>query len=290
MLLDRGFDPMLADSAGNHPFLFACISNRIDNVKYWLKRFPHWNLEARNTVVGGTALGCTVYLGSNRFELAELLLKAGSRIDTITFTGGSILTAACENEDADPQVIRLLLNHGSDIKYKISATVLKWKLIRQVAKIAVRGFKTSNGLLRYLANESGATALHYAAMRGDLEIVELLLSKGADPSLKTDLGQDAAAMCTSFPELQGVLEKRERKMKLRGTAKKTKAVEVLGKRISTATPIQHAMWLISLESLLMLYVYFLSCRFLSHSYISYTHAHTGTEKEARVVSWTSIRS
>ena len=100
---------------------------------------------------------------------------------------------------------------------------------------------------------SGATALHYAAMRGDMEIVELLLSAGADPSLKNDLGQDAAAMCKSFPELRGVLEKRERKMKLRGTRKKTGAVEVLGKRISTATPIQHEMWLISLENLLMLY-------------------------------------
>ena len=50
-----------------------------------------------------------------------------------------------------------------------------------------------------------------------------------------------------------MLEKRERKMKLRGTEKKTRAVEVLGKRISTATPIQHEMWLISLENLLMLY-------------------------------------
>ena len=50
-----------------------------------------------------------------------------------------------------------------------------------------------------------------------------------------------------------MLEKRERKMKLRGTGKRTGAVEVLGKRISTATPIQHEMWLISLETLLMLY-------------------------------------
>ena len=50
-----------------------------------------------------------------------------------------------------------------------------------------------------------------------------------------------------------MLEKRERKMKLRGTMKKTRVVEVLGKRISTATPIQHEMWLISLENLLMLY-------------------------------------
>ena len=44
-----------------------------------------------------------------------------------------------------------------------------------------------------------------------------------------------------------------RKTKLRGRMKKERVVEVLGKRISTATPIQHEMWLISLENLLMLY-------------------------------------
>ena len=79
-------------------------------------------------------------------------------------------------------------------------------------------------VLESLARQSGATALHHAAMRGDMEIVELLLSAGADPSLKNDLGQDAAAMCKSFPELRGLLEKRERKMKLRGTVKKTRVL------------------------------------------------------------------
>ena len=79
-------------------------------------------------------------------------------------------------------------------------------------------FNTSNRLLKAISMDSGATALHYAAHRGDMEIVELLLSAGADPSLKNDLGQDAAAMCKSFPELRGMLEKRERKMKLRGTS------------------------------------------------------------------------
>ena len=109
------------------------------------------------------------------------------------------------------------------------------------------------GLVNSIAHDSGATALHYAVMRGDMEIVELLLSAGADPSVKNDLGQDAASMCNSFPELKGMLEKRERMTKLRCTRKNTGAVEVLGKRISTATPIQHEMWLISLENLLMLY-------------------------------------
>merc|ERR1711871_135048 len=44
-------------------------------------------------------------------------------------------------------------------------------------------------------------------------------------------------------------------MKLRGTKveKKNRVVAMLGKRMSTATPIQHEMWLISLENLLTLY-------------------------------------
>jgi len=290
MLLDQGFDPMLADSAGNHPFLFACTSNRIDNVKYWLKRFPEWDLELQTQFNGGVALGAAVYLGPNRLELVRLLLKAGAKLTALNYLGGSILTAATSNEDSDPNVVRLLLKLWDNVNLKYRPRTIKWKLIHHVAKISFRVLNTSNGLLRSLAMDSGATALHFAATRGDMEIVELLLSEGADPSLKNDLGQDAAAMCTSFPELRGVLEKRERKTKLRGGTKKTKKVEVLGKRISTATLIQHEMWLISLETLLMLYVYLCLVDFsLTLIYLTH-HTHTGTEKVARVVSWKFIRS
>ena len=218
-------------------------------------------------------------MGPRRFELTKLLLKSGANPTLLSYKGGSSLTAACKNEDADSNVLCLLLKQN--LNYQIQPTTSKWKFIYHAAKIALRVFKTSNGLLRFLAADCGSTALHYAARRGDMQIVELLLSEGADPSLKNDLGQDAAAMCTSFPELQGVLEKRERKMKLRGKTKKTKAVENLGKRISTATPIQHEMWLISLETLLMLYVYFLSCRFLSHSLIYHTPTLTSTQVRRR---------
>jgi len=42
-------------------------------------------------------------------------------------------------------------------------------------------------------------------------------------------------------------------MKLRDTENLMGGQEVLGKRTSTATPIHHEMWMISLENLLMLY-------------------------------------
>jgi hypothetical protein len=290
LLLENGCDVYATEATGSNPFACACAFNRVENVKFWLKQLPNWNLEIRNTMDGGVALACAVFLGPNRLRLLQILKESGASVTKLEHIGGSILTAACASDDSDPNVVAYLLQNGARalLNYRMKAQTITWKLIVGAAKLLTRFNVVQSGAIKFVASEAGNSALHFAALSGDVEIVELLLSEGADPSLKNDLGQDAAAMCTSFPELRGMLQKRERKMKLRGVVKKKNAVEVLGKRISTATPIQHEMWLISLETLLMLYVY--SCRFLSHSYISYTHAHTGTEREARVVSWKSIRS
>ena len=46
-----------------------------------------------------------------------------------------------------------------------------------------------------LAHGAGLTALHYAARRGDLEIVRLLFQAGADPFVENDLGMNAFDVC-----------------------------------------------------------------------------------------------
>lgn len=56
----------------------ACVFNRVDNVKLWLKEFPDWDLDARNTVVGGVALGLAVFMGPNRYALTKFLLNSGA--------------------------------------------------------------------------------------------------------------------------------------------------------------------------------------------------------------------
>ena len=44
--------------------------------------------------------------------------------------------------------------------------------------------------MKRIAENCGLTALHYAARRGDMEIVELLMEYGAKPSTRNDLGRD----------------------------------------------------------------------------------------------------
>ena len=57
ILLEYGANPYLEEVNGNNPLMCACVYGRLENVKFWLKRFPGWNLERPNRVVGGVALG-----------------------------------------------------------------------------------------------------------------------------------------------------------------------------------------------------------------------------------------
>ena len=57
---------------------------------------------------------------------------------------------------------------------------------------------------------SGTTALNYAVMRGDVEIVKILLENGADPFVENDLGMNAFDICEKagpFPSVSKVLRK-----------------------------------------------------------------------------------
>ena len=91
LLLEHGADPYECDVGGNDGLMFASIFGRTDNVKFWLDRFPDWDLERKNKVVGGVALGHAVYMGPHRLELVKVLLEHGaSTQDYRTDRRGSI--------------------------------------------------------------------------------------------------------------------------------------------------------------------------------------------------------
>eukprot|EP00940_MAST-03C_sp_MAST-3C-sp2_P003512 g3512.t1 len=290
-LLDAGADPFSADQIGNVPFHYAAITGQVKNIGYWLERFPEWDLELPNTTIGGIALGLAVYMGPKKYDTVKRLLNAGASVETLTYSGGSILAAACDNPDADPAVIRLLLERlriicegragkmvVGNINYRcctgLRTQSKKWYLIHMLTKTLYRCRAIKSGLLVYLAMNAGATALHFAAINGDIDTIQPLLEHGADLSIRTDLGKTPQDLCHSFPDLEDALTKHQRKMKwarhssstvrtvsstsssssISNVASSTTLRNVnLTRRITTASPCLYPMHLISAKLFLEIY-------------------------------------
>jgi hypothetical protein len=97
-------------------------------------------------------------------------------------------------------VDRYVTDHPDAVK---EARVLFPKLITNavrlghreiVRRLAELGFDVNATRARFISEEFGKlTALHYAAMRGDVELVRLLLSLRADPRIEDVFGKTALA-------------------------------------------------------------------------------------------------
>ena len=76
----------------------------------------------------------------------------------------------------------------------------------------IRSGLVTSALANRLAHGAGLTALHYAARRGDVEIVKLLLESGADPYIDNEMGLnsfDITRKFGPFPSVMRVLNKYE---------------------------------------------------------------------------------
>jgi uncharacterized protein len=98
------------------------------------------------------------------------------------------LAVFAEQEDA----ARVLIEHGADVDVRSTAAIAR------VPPLGTAAFVHSAPLARLLLDANadingqgagGFTALHTAAQNGDQELVDLLLERGADPSLMTAEGK-----------------------------------------------------------------------------------------------------
>ena len=150
--------------------------------------------------MGGVALGHAVFMGPHRLELVKVLLEYGASCSHCTDLGSSILIALSSSEDADPELLTLLLSKikSKSVNYMLRGRMLKWRNIHRLAQFLTRNQLTKSGLMTALAQDSGSTALHYAVQRGDVDCVNLLLQNGADPTIKNDLGKSPVDYCDAF--------------------------------------------------------------------------------------------
>ena len=268
-LLESGANIYATDIMGNDAVMIACTFGRIKNIETWFSKNANWEVDRRNDKFGSTALHFAVYIGGGKLSTVQYLIeKQNANMNISNKSGTSSLILACGNEDCDPIVVRYLLKQGINIHRQIKSQTMNWKILRAVARLVVKSKVPSSKLLRRIAESGGLTALHYAARRGDIEIVELLMEHGADASIKNDLGRDVLSYCNVFPEIKSAIERVKREDdRVQGNTTRNSTREVraakptarssnftLQRRLSTATPVKYDMYLMSLSTMISLYV------------------------------------
>lgn len=134
--------------------------------------FPDWrpSADAQEVLDEGLVWACK----SGRVEVLGQLVAAGARLDADPYRGTPLIWEAwCNRIEA----VTWLLEQGADINRKA----------------------TFGGL----SHGQGVTALHMAAQRGRLAVVQLLVERGADVTIRDDLYHaDAAGSADYFGQIE----------------------------------------------------------------------------------------
>ena len=98
--------------------------------------------------------------------------------DYRTFSGGNVLINAVDNEDSDPDVVRIVLENEVIIQQKNSLSSTTEKAQHSSGKYYILQRINRTGLSKsglMYAIHFRKTALNFAVMRGDVEIVKISL-------------------------------------------------------------------------------------------------------------------
>ena len=174
-------------------------STNVASVEFELPNDPMWRKRSLKEQTNG--FDPHEWLGGELFraahggdlEYAKDLIAQGADPNGCDSFGMSALAMACQNNYTD--IINYLLELGADVNAHS-----KGKPIDRTALMAACSNDGHPAIVRLLVErgaevntkgERGFTALHWAAMHGDVESVKYLLSKGANPNAKNQYGLTA---------------------------------------------------------------------------------------------------
>lgn len=126
-------------------------------------------------------------------EVMKLLLQAGANMNARDEDGYYALHRIAHGPGKNPECAELLLERGMpvDIRTEYGGRTALMATTYFEEREAIAGKLLEAGARIDACDILGQTALMYAAKRGNLELVRLLLAAGADASLKDVFGKDA---------------------------------------------------------------------------------------------------
>ncbi|GFR27575.1 ankyrin-3 [Trichonephila clavata] len=215
LLIDRGADVNIEGEDGLTPLHFAARYGYIKANKCLTEQSAESPTDESETVIsvlidGGAHVNCQDNYGMTPLHYAAMrgntfattqLLKS-NKINTETSDKQEMTALHCAANYNSPEVVKLLLEGGAhpeatdenmSTPLHLAATTGSKKIIILLLN-SVEEHGGHDKLRRYMniliyvdeKNLSGYTALHSAVMKGHLDIVKILLEKGADVKLTFD--------------------------------------------------------------------------------------------------------
>jgi len=187
-MLDHGADVNAKDQRGITPLMYAAAVGSLEAMQRLLDKGADAN--ARNAA-GSTALMWT----ATDIAKTRLLLQHHADATLVSNRGRSALfVAAMSDHSAD--IVRLLLANRADthVLDETKMTALHAATVGSDAE-TIRLFLDA-GLTVNAADAGGFTPLMNAAQRGNVEAVNLLLARGADPNIVSALGDPSSHVTT----------------------------------------------------------------------------------------------
>jgi ankyrin repeat protein len=192
LLLARGAPIDARNLDGATALYFAAEGSHILIAQRLIERGADVNLTGRSAI---SPIAAAAYAGNDL--IVEALLAHGAYPQTPDDTGKTPLIYAAASARLD--IVKRLLAQNIDVnaRYRNDLTLLMWASgpddqVPEAQAIKVIAYLVDAGAHIDDRDDRGRTALMIAAEGGHADIADLLLAKGADPSLKDKAGKRAA--------------------------------------------------------------------------------------------------
>jgi uncharacterized protein len=196
LLLARGAPINARNLAGATALYFAAERGRAEVARRLIERGADVNLTGRG---GISPVAAAAYTGSD--AIVEMLLAHGADERAADETGKPPIVYAAARAKLD--IVKRLLTRNIDVnaRYANDLTLLMWAAGADEKVADADALKVVSYLLDVGAHiddrdARGRTALMIAAEGGHAEIADLLVARGADPSLRDNAGKRAADLTT----------------------------------------------------------------------------------------------
>ena len=158
-----------------------------------------------NKPSGDGSSAMLVAIQNGHYDIARFLVEKGANVNLANQKGWTPLYLAVKhrnletgtipvpNQNQSTDFIKLLLDRGVDVNARVKANT-----------------EIRNGQRATWFNEAGATAFVRAALCGDIEMMRLLLAKGADPKIATEDGTTALMAAAGVGYSEGFIHYRSK--------------------------------------------------------------------------------